>query len=140
MGGHFVGMDPPKWADVSVVCCVILWAWSVGVVWSASPTQFCLTNEKLLPPPLFLFQFKRDYSALRKQILIKIGSYFPEVPAWKSYYIYYSIKAYNIQNSLTTPPPLTIFYLESLDFVPKQLQPHNQVSLAYYSSYYPGSH
>ena len=25
----------------------------MGVVWSASHTQFCLTNKKLLPPPLY---------------------------------------------------------------------------------------
>ena len=54
MGGNFVGMDPPELADVLVVYCVPLRAWCVGVIWSASPTQFCLTNEKLLPPPLYL--------------------------------------------------------------------------------------
>ena len=33
MGGHFVDMDPPdEWADLLVVCCVLLWMWCVGMV------------------------------------------------------------------------------------------------------------
>ena len=41
MDGHFIGKDSPdEWADLLVV-------WCVGMVWSALPTQFCLTNEKI---------------------------------------------------------------------------------------------
>ena len=41
MGGHFIGNDPPdEWADLFVVCCVLLRVRCVDVVWSDSPTQF----------------------------------------------------------------------------------------------------
>jgi len=29
-GRHFIGMDPPEWADLLVVCCELLWVWCSG--------------------------------------------------------------------------------------------------------------
>ena len=60
----------------------------------------------------FLFQFRRDLSALHKQILISMGSYFPEVRALGTLIT----SAYNLQNSLTMPT-IDEPYLDSLAFV-----------------------
>ena len=32
MGGHFIGMDPPEWADMF---CGLMWAWSYKPFWGS---------------------------------------------------------------------------------------------------------
>ena len=81
---------------------------------------------------IFSFQFGRDFSALHKQILISMGSYFPEACAFGN--LITSTKYIGLKSAkLFDHAPINDPNLESLVFIKL-----NQCRL--YSNYYPGSH
>ena len=97
------------------------WWCAVGVVWSASPTQFCLTNKKLLPPPLYC----NGLDSSNNRLAAALFPFYPRTQASRVMYSGLSIYIYMCTKKIVIERSRDLIYLKfvATDFFLKIISP-----------------